>query len=534
MRRTLARRAAIASSIVLAAAAPLSALGSSNHATKATASFANFAISNGKNGVATGGEPSMGYDPKRNAVLYGSSANPPLEYRLTFHDRAGRTSMQTANVTAPTQQETLDAITFTDRRTGRTFESQLLTACSAMAYSDDAGKSWTPSAGCGADTLLDHQSVGGGPFHAPITAGMNYPDAVYYCAQNGFNSSCAVSLDGGRTFGPGVYIVDTPTNKYGDLHGGGCSGLHGHIKVGPDGTAYVPLKGCGGTPTANNLTNSEYFGGAPAVSVSTDNGVTWTVHTVPGAHNQDESDNAIDTDKANRLYMTWEDGTNPSTTTFGTHSAAKAAFSNDEGKTWSKPVDLSSVVGVHNVQFPEIVAGDKGRAAVSFIGTNAVGDDQHNGFKGPDGKPAVWHVYVSMTYDGGKHWTTTDVTPTDAVQRGCVLMLGTSNKTATDNNLCSQRNMLDFNDMVMDGQGRVLVAWTDGCVGPCVHNRDIKSHDDVLMITRQSGGKGLIAKYDGKLGPVKSGTHAYKTSALFLLPLAATAAAGTRPRRRRT
>src|SRR5205823_9665881 len=68
------------------------------------------------------------------------------------------------------------------------------------------------------------------------------------------------------------------------------------------------------------------------------------------------------------------------------------------------------------VQFPQIVAGDKGRAAVSFIGTNAIGDDQHNGFVGRDKQPAVWHLYISMTYDGGKHWTTMDTTPTDPIR----------------------------------------------------------------------------------------------------------------------
>src|SRR6478672_11572863 len=97
--------------------------------------------------------------------------------------------------------------------------------------------------------------------------------------------------------------------------------------VAADCTVYVPLKGCGGTPTGNNLTNSEYFGGHPAVSVSKDNGTTWQVHIVKGGHNQDESDNSIAVDKANRVFMAWEDGTNPSTTAFGTHSAAKVAFS---------------------------------------------------------------------------------------------------------------------------------------------------------------------------------------------------------------
>ena len=531
MPSSFARRAALATSLVLAAAAPLSALGAGP--TRATAAFTSYIVSNGANGAASGGEPTVGYDPKRDALLFGASKH---ETRMVFHDTKRRTTVQQTGASAPSAKTTLDAITFTDKYTGRSFDDQLLGACSLMSYSDDAGKNWTQTSGCGENTLLDHQSVGGGPFHQPVPPRVDssYPDAVYYCAQNGFNATCAVSLDGGVTFGPGQYVSNTPANDPNDpdptiaAEGGACSGLHGHIKVGADGTAYLPLKGCGGTPTGNNLTNSEYFGGGPAVSVSTDNGSSWTVHRVPGAHNQDESDNSVDLDKGNRLYMAWEDGTNPSNSTFGTVSAAKTAYSDDEGKTWSKPVDISKAVGVHNVQFTQVVAGDKGRAAVSFIGTNAIGDDQHNGFVGPDKKPAVWYLYISMTYDGGKHWTTTNVTPNDPVQRGCVLMLGTSNKTATDGNLCSQRNLLDFNDITVDNHGRVLAAWSDGCTATCVKNPMEKGKGAIDMLTRLSGGKGLVAKYDGKLGKVPAGSKGYVSSALFLLPLAATMA--SRPR----
>jgi hypothetical protein len=526
MRSPLARRAALATSLLLAAAAPLSAFATPAHL--APAAFTSYAVSNGANGAATGGEPSIGFDTKRNALLYGAGLH---ETRMVWRDSKRRTTLRQTQVPAPTAKTSLDSITFADKYTGRVFNDQLLGGCSAMSYTDDAGATWHPTTGCGVDTFEDHQSVGGGPFHAPAPPHpqSSYPDAVYYCAQNGFNASCAVSLDGGLTFLPGQYIANTPANDPNDpdshiaAEGGACSGLHGHLKVGADGTAYVPLKGCGGTPTANNLTNSEYFGGGPAVSVSKDNGTSWTVHRVPGAHNQDESDNSVDIDKANRLYMAWEDGTNPSETTFGTHSAAKVAYSDDEGTTWSKPVDLSSVAGVHNVQFPQIVAGDKGRAAVSFIGTNAVGDDQHDGFLGPDKKPAVWHLYIAMTYDGGHHWTTTDVTPRDPVQRGCVLMQGISNKNATDNTLCSQRNLLDFNDITMDNQGRVLAAWSDGCVATCIRNRNELGKGAVDMVTRLSAGKGLIAKYDGKLGRVRRGTRGYPASAVFVLPLLANA-----------
>jgi hypothetical protein len=488
----------------LIAAAPLAALAATTgYHSKAPASFTSYVVTDGHQNARGGGEPSIAYDPTHDAVIYGSVGTETL---MKFRGL----SVVQKDISVPGTHDTLDPITFVDRATGRIFDDQLLGACSKMFYSDDAGANWTPTSGCGGDVFLDHQSVGGGPFHAPLGGGIDpsYPDAVYYCAQNGFNASCAVSFDGGLSFGPGQYISNTPSNNVGDPTGGACSGLHGHIKVGPDGTAYVPLKGCGGTPTANNLTNSEYFGGHPAVSVSNDNGATWQIHMVKAGHNQDESDNAIAVDKSNRVFMAWEDGTNPSTTTFGKHSAAKVAFSDDEGDSWSKPYDLSSKLGVHNVQFPEVVAGDKGRAAVAFLGTNAVGDDQHNGFKGSDGNPAVWHLYVALTYDGGKRWTTIDTTPNNPVQRGCILMLGLSNKTVSDENLCSQRNLLDFNDITMDGQGRVLVAYADGCTGKCVHDPTYLSKDgvngktdNVNYVMRLTGGKGLLKKYDGKLGP---------------------------------
>src|SRR3954464_11935023 len=118
----LARRAALATSLVLAAAAPLPALGAPPVAT-GPAAFKNFPVSNGANGVATGGEPTVGYDPKRNAVLYGAAGHEP---RMIFRDTKHGTSVQQTSANAPTSKKTLDAITFTDKYTGRTFDDQLL------------------------------------------------------------------------------------------------------------------------------------------------------------------------------------------------------------------------------------------------------------------------------------------------------------------------------------------------------------------------------------------------------------------------
>jgi len=144
--------------------------------------FTAYTVTDGTNPV-SGGEPTLGYDPVRNAVIFGASAH---ETRMVFDTRNNVTQ---TNVSAPTAQFTLDSFTFTDQHTGRTFDTQLLAACSGMSFTDDAGANWTPSTGCGVGTLLDHESVGGGPFHAPLPAGVVYPDAVYYCAQNGLNAS---------------------------------------------------------------------------------------------------------------------------------------------------------------------------------------------------------------------------------------------------------------------------------------------------------------------------------------------------------
>jgi hypothetical protein len=272
--------------------------------------------------------------------------------------------------------------------------------------------------------------------------------------------------------------------------------------VSPDGTVYVPLKGCGGTPSVNNLTNEEYVGGHPTLSVSTDNGTTYNLHMVTAGNNSDESDPSVSTTPDNTVYFGWEDGVNPDDSHNGPTSAARIAVSHDHGQTWTPPVDLSSPLGLHNVQFPEVITGDNGRAAMAFLGTSGIGDDQTNAFRG------VWHLYVSTTYDGGATWTTVDATPNDPVQRGCIDMQGIApGSPRTD--VCSQRNLLDFNDITVDGQGRVLVAYADGCIQACVSDPSKPSTDSQDMVLRQTGGRGLIAADDGLL----AGTNAVQTPA---------------------
>ena len=441
----------------------------------------------------TGGEPVISYEPGRDAVYYAVGLH---ARKLTWNPPG---VMNAFDITPPFSPRTLDTILATDPHTGRTFVSYLALACSVMAYTDDGGESWEQSTGCGPGSAIDHQSVGAGPLHAPLTAGpTGYEGSVYYCAQDAYNGMCSVSLDGGVTFGPGVPVANTPANLVGDPLGGRCSALHGHLKVGPDGTAYLPLKGCDGVPTLNNFSNSEFFGGRPSLTVSEDNGVTWQVRFGPeGSANPDESDPDVVVGPGGTLYFAWQDGSNPTDVYGGDETSARVAVSSDGGKTWGRTVDLSTPLGLHNVQFPNVMAGDDDRASVAFIGTPGVGNDQDDDFRGD------WHLYVSTTYDAGVTWTTVDATPKNLINRGCVHMLGLApGSQRTDG--CSFRNMLDFNDITVDSVGRVLVAYTDACGEDCSASDGENADSRNVKVLRQSCGRGLYAAGDAVLTNAKT------------------------------
>jgi hypothetical protein len=397
--------------------------------------------------LATGaGEPSLSFDAKTGNVMFQAGLQ---TLRVSFDDTVSPATASWRDVSfLPTSTLTLDPILFTDRTTGRTFVSQLSGAGSLMAYSDDDGASWTPSQGAGIPAGPDHQTVGVGPLPSGVLATLLYPSAVYYCSQAIALASCAVSLDGGLTFGPGVPMYNLTQ----------CGGLHGHIKIAPDGTAYVPNANCGGQQ---------------GVAVSTNAGTTWSVQRVPGSMSPGASDPSVAVASDGTVYFGFADGSG--------HPAV--AVSHDRGLTWTHVFDVGAALGIRNTAFPAMVAGDANRAALAFLGTpaggNATGDDPNF--------PAVWHLYVAHTYDGGATWVTVDATPNDPVQRGTICTGGTA---------CgSTRNLLDFMDARADARGRVLVGYADGCVGGCLGGPP-NSGTAIGTISRQASGKGVYAAFD--------------------------------------
>jgi len=412
------------------------------------------------------GEPSLGNNWATGRTMFISGLQ---TLRVDFDDANGTANwVDRSGLT--TSITSFDPILYTDSGTNRTFVSQLLpTKVSLMAFSDDDGETWTPSQGSGIGAGVDHQTIGGGPFHAGILGRSplsSYPHAVYYASQDIGLAEIAVSLDGGTTFGPAVPMWNLTQ----------CNGLHGHIKVAPDGTVYVPNKNCGGLQ---------------AVAVSEDNGLTWAIRTVPGS-TAGVSDPSVGIGSDGTVYFAFSnaDGT------------ARAAVSHDRGLSWTTPANIGFAHNIHNTVFPAAAAGDANRAAVFFLGTNVAGA---NGVGTDMAFNGTWYPYIATTYDGGASWVTVNASPSDPVQRGVVCTDGTTCPSGT-------RNLLDFNDLQIDAKGRALAGFADGCVtAACRAGTDrsgpsgtadgkIDSYDndgeDIATIIRQSGGRTLFAAYD--------------------------------------
>ena len=425
------------------------------------------------------GEPTIGLNFATGRAMFIASLQ---TLRVTFNDLVSPATATWENKSAPnTSVTSFDPILFTDSQTNRTFVSQLLPSkISLMAFTDDDGETYTPSQGAGINSGVDHQTVGGGKY-ARNTDGsfkgvvvrnpaITYPNAVYYASQDIGVAEIARSDDGGITFGVAVPMYDITQ----------CGGLHGHIKVAPDGTVYVPNKGCNGEQAA---------------AVSEDNGLTWQIRKVPGSQ-AGRTDPSIGIGSDGTIYFGYANG----------DGKARIAVSRDKGLTWENDQDVGFSPGINNTVFPAVTAGDGDRAAFFFLGTTTPGsagtgtDQTSPYFNG------VWNGYIATTYDRGRTWVTVNATPNDPIQRGVICTNGTTCPAGT-------RNLLDFNDLEVDKQGRAVAAVADGCItAGCISGVD-KNNDGQLntrfdndgarraLIIRQASGLGLFSAFDPPPAP---------------------------------
>lgn len=269
--------------------------------------------------------------------------------------------------------------------TGRIFSVDLDLVCGANAiFSDDEGAHWTsvPLFGCTVP-LNDHQTLVTAP-PPPGLSTIAYPSMLYVCYNRVSDSICSRSNNGGLFF-----TTTSPAFTGVDPAAGGslCGGLTGHLAADSAGRIFLPKGHCG----------------LPWVAASADGGASWTrVKITPNTPMADhEVTLAVDT--ADNIYAVWQDGT---------FRLAFLSVSRDHGMTWSTPI-MFTPPGVHEVNFPTIIAGDPGRIAVLFPGS------QSQNFSDPT-RP--WNIYIVVSVNALDAnptfiWTTAN-DPTDPVHRG--------------------------------------------------------------------------------------------------------------------
>jgi uncharacterized repeat protein (TIGR01451 family) len=294
-------------------------------------------------------------------------------------------------------------------------------ACNSTFRSLDAGATWTSSEGCFPGN--DRQWLG-------IYDPNNGPTGrrIYLSAnQLGLGCYVFVSTDNGVTY--------LPTTSTGTI-GGSCIGK---MAVNPvNGHIYVP--------------------GSANTKVSLNGGATWISRpTPPGVQGNFFANIALDSD--GNLWQGWTTAcSNPGTTP----CKSFVAYSTDEALTWTTHqvnTGPGSPVGdtpnLRQVLFPWTVAGDPGRVAIVYYGT----DDAQRTGSFPGGINALWHTYASIStnaMDPNPTWTQVEVDE-HPMHRGTVCTGGFPGCLTAN----ADRSMLDFFAVDKDPEGRLYIVYNE-------------------------------------------------------------------------
>lgn len=321
---------------------------------------------------------------------------------------------------------TLDPYVHVDPDPGRVFTIDLYLGCSYLLFSGTEGDSWERNPLACGQPVNDHHTIATGqPAGLDVTVG--YPNTLYYCFNRVIDSSCGKSLDGGRTFLPAgtAFLGEDPQA------GGFCGGLHGHLATDGEGRVFLPKGHCA----------------FPWIAISENGATTFERVRINDFVPTQGHEVSLAVDTADNLYAVWFDSRD---------HLPYLAVSTDHGRSWSRPAMIAPP-GVREVNFPTITAGDAGRIAVTFPGTESADRDDQT-------RPWSSYQLVSLSADALADrdpdtnplfvWTTAN-DPDDPIHRGD----------------CTDRcgGMFDFLDIqTSPADGSFWATASDTCVGDCV------------------------------------------------------------------
>jgi len=323
-----------------------------------------------------------------------------------------------------------------------------------IGWSDNDGQSWEANPHDSGAPVNDHIKLGSGPWTDEgygIGGGISsdiYETAVYFCYNKLAYISCYTSFDGGASFEVGGDLVGIATAN---------GGLHGAITSAPDGTVYLPPRVA-----------------TPSIIFSKDNGLTWEERTMGqdvGTPNP-RKNGEVATDTDSNAYNVW----------VGENQGVYMSRSIDSGETWEQTSIRVSPVEVISATFPHTSAGDPGRIAITYLGSenaSALGQpdldgNPWNGNAHYTPSNVTHYLYVTFSLnalDEDPIFHTQRISP-DPVQVGSIC-LNSGDCRSDDGG--SNRNLLDFNDLHIDLEGRVYIAFADGCTGTCASGNETTS-----------------------------------------------------------
>ena len=306
--------------------------------------------------------------------------------------------------------------------------------------------------------------------------GSFYETAVYYCYNKLAGIFCFTSFDGGATFEAGGQIIGLATTN---------GGLHGAISTAPDGTVYV-------TPRV----------ATPTVIVSKDNGFSWFERYMgEDVGTPDPRKNSeVSADTASNAYHVWTGG----------DEGIYMSRSTDSGESWEQESIRISPAGVISTVFPQTDAGDPGRIAITYLGSentemmnqSDIDGNPWNGNAHYAPNEAEYHLYITYSLnalDDEPIFHTYRVTD-DPVQVGSICLNSGDCRDIGGSN----RNLLDFNDLHIDREGRVYVAFADGCTGECAVKENATaadSRDGRGAVYYLASGPSLLEEF-GRMDPL--------------------------------
>jgi len=179
---------------------------------------------------------------------------------------------------------------------------------------------------------------------------------------------------------------------------------------------------------------------------STDGGLTWAFHTAydsAGAEYIDHGFTPMSIDRKGNLYLTWS-----ARPVSGVITTEYLATSTDQGKTWSKPVQVSSK-GNSNV-FPAIGAkGDPGRVDIAWLESPLADFNDRN---------STWTVVLAQSTNAlSSHPTFIKSSVSKGIVHAADICQAGTLCLATSGN----RNLLDYIYMDIDNAGMAHIVYAN-------------------------------------------------------------------------